>query len=186
MDFIRKIEEYIPKCSQEESDKQLILRYCRENINILERLNTTAHITSSGFIINQNFDKVLFVHHNIRNTWTWSGGHADGNPDLLFVAIKEAQEETGLKLVKPLSNEIVSVDIFPVYGHMKNGKYVSAHLHLSIAYLLVADDREELKISPAENSAVRWVDESFVNSENFDEIDLRLYNKLFERVREIK
>lgn len=185
MDFINKIENYMPKCAQEESDKLLTLRYCRENANILERSNTTAHVTSSGFIVNQNFDKILFVHHNIRNTWTWSGGHADGDSDLLLVAIKEAQEETGLKTVKPLSKEIASIDIFPVYGHMKNGAYVSAHLHLSIAYLLVADDSEELVISPDENSAVMWVDERFINRNHFDETDFSLYSKLLERAREI-
>lgn len=186
MDFIKNIEKYVPECMQEESDKALILSYCRNNTDILDRENVTVHVTCSGFIVNEKIDKILFVHHNIRNTWTWSGGHADGDDDLLAVAIKEAQEETGLVAVKPLSAEIASVGIFPVYGHMKNGEYVCAHLHLSIAYLLIADDNEELVISPNENSAVKWVDEGFINSENFDETDLRLYSKLLRRAREIK
>lgn len=185
MNFIKEIEKYVPKNKQEESDSGLVLTYCRENADILERKNVTAHVTSSGFIVNKTLDKILFVHHNIRNTWTWTGGHADGDADLLAVAIKEAQEESGLTSVKPLSEEIASVDIFPVYGHMKNGKYVSAHLHLSIAYLLVADDSEELVILPDENSAVMWVDESFINDKNFDETDLSLYSKLLKRAREI-
>lgn len=183
MSFIKEIENYVPGCLQEESDKQLILNYCRVHNNILTRENVTAHITSSGFVVNANLDKILFVHHNIRNTWTWTGGHADGDADLLSVAIKEAKEESGLTSIVPLTSEIASVDIFPVYGHMKNGKYISAHLHLSIAYLLVADETEKLIVRPEENSDVKWVGEDFINTDNFDEVDLCLYKKLLERAR---
>ena len=49
-------------------------------------------MTSSGLIFNKNLDKILMVHHNIYNTWSWTGGHADGEDDLLKVAIKEAKE----------------------------------------------------------------------------------------------
>jgi len=61
----------------------------------LLRDNEIAHITSSGFILNKSLDKALLIHHNIRNVWAWTGGHADGNSNLLEVAIQEAVEETG-------------------------------------------------------------------------------------------
>ena len=86
------------------------------------------------------------VHHNIYKTWSWTGGHADNDSDLLYVAIKEAKEETGIQNIKPLSKNIFSLDVLPVIGHIKNNKYVSAHLHLSVAYLLEADERDKLFI----------------------------------------
>ena len=89
--------------------------------NILTRENAFAHLTSSGFILNENKDKVLMIYHNLYNSWAWTGGHADGEDDLLEVAIKEAKEETGVVNIHPLSTQIMSLDILPVWGHMKKG-----------------------------------------------------------------
>ncbi|GFZ29806.1 NUDIX hydrolase [Clostridium zeae] len=179
MDFIEQINRYIPKNEQEEEDKRVILEYIKQYPhNILIRDNEFAHITSSGFIMNKSLDKALMIHHNIRNTWAWTGGHADGDGDLLHVAIKEAKEETGISNVAELKGEIASLDILPVYGHYKNGKYVSAHLHLSISYILIADETETLIVKEDENSAVDWFTIDKFTSEYFDANDVYLYNKL--------
>ena len=96
------------------------------------------------------------VYHNIYNSWSWTGGHADGKPDLLATAIREAQEETGVTALHPVSNEPLSLEILTVQAHRKRGKYVAPHLHLNLTYLVEADDRQQLRIKPDENSAVRW------------------------------
>ena len=57
-----------------------------------------AHMTASSWIVNEDYTKVLMIYHNIYNSWAWTGGHADGDEDLLHVAVKEAREETGLSL----------------------------------------------------------------------------------------
>lgn len=75
--------------------------------------------------------------------------------DLLAVACKEANEESGVTAV-PVSPEIFSVEILGVAGHVKRGKYVSAHLHLNVTYLLQADESQALHEKPDENSGVRW------------------------------
>ncbi len=59
------------------------------------------------------------IHHNIYKTWAWTGGHADGDPDLIHVAIKEAIEETGVKHFHVVSEEILSLDVLTVDGHIK-------------------------------------------------------------------
>ena len=59
-----------------------------KNDDVLVRDNEIAHITSSGFIVNKLRTKVLMIHHNIYNSWGWTGGHADGDEDLLYVAMK--------------------------------------------------------------------------------------------------
>lgn len=184
MNFIEQIVEFIPTNNQESQDKKIILDYIEQfPHNILLRDNEFAHITSSGFIMNKALDKVLMVHHNIRNTWAWTGGHADGDTDLLYVAIKEAKEETGVNVVTPLKKNIASIDILPVYGHMRKGKYVSAHMHLSIAYILIASEKETLIVNKDENSGVSWLTLDRLTEDHFDIHDVYLYNKLIKRAK---
>ena len=138
-DSIRQIENYPPFNEQEEKDKALILGWIRNNENAFSRENTVAHITASAWVVNKDRSKVLMVYHNIYNSWSWLGGHADGETDLLSVAIREVKEEAGISNVRPVSEEIFSLESLTVDGHVKKGNYVSSHLHLNITYLLEAD-----------------------------------------------
>lgn len=186
MDYIKHIIDFVPSNEQEIQDKKIILEYIDKfPHNILLRDNEFAHITSSGFIMNPELDKVLMIHHNIRNTWAWTGGHADGDTDFLHVAIKEAKEETGIKEVRVLTDDIVSIDVLPVFGHVKRNKYVSAHLHLSIAYILIASEKETLIIKDDENSGVKWLSINKFTENHFDASDVYLYNKLINRAKQI-
>ena len=115
-----------------------------------------AHFTASAWRVNQAHDKVLMIYHNIYHSWAWTGGHADGDQDLLHVALKEAREETGITNLKPVSEGIFSLEMLTVDGHVKRGEYVSSHLHANVTYLLEADETDTLHIKPDENSGVRW------------------------------
>ena len=158
MNWIEAIKNYIPYNDQEAKDKDLIIECINKFDNILTRENIIAHITSSGYIVNKERSKVLMIYHNIYQSWAWTGGHADGDCDLLYVAIKEAKEETGLKEVLPVINEILGLNVLTVNGHIKNDKYVSSHLHLSIAYLLESvNEDDELIINEEETSGVKWI-----------------------------
>ena len=186
LDYIKQIIEFIPTNEQERQDKKIILEYIEKfPQNILLRENEFAHFTSSGFIMNKAMDKVLMVHHNIRNTWAWTGGHADGDTDFLHVAVKEAKEETGILTVTALTKNIVSIDILPVYGHIKKNKYVSAHLHLSIGYVLIASETEKLIVKEDENTGVSWFSVDTFTEDFFDAEDVYLYNKLIHRAKQI-
>ena len=134
--LIRQIENYPPFNEQEEKDKALILGWISNNENAFSRENTVAHITASAWVVNKDRSKVLMVYHNIYNSWSWMGGHADGETDLLSVAIWEVKEEAGISNVRPVSEEIFSLESLTVDGHVKKGNYVSSHLHLNITYLL--------------------------------------------------
>ena len=123
--LIRQIENYPPFNEQEEKDKALILGWISNNENAFSRENTVAHITSSAWVVNKDRSKVLMVYHNIYNSWSWLGGHADGETDLLSVAVREVKEEAGISNVTPVSKDIFSVESLTVDGHWKNGKYVS-------------------------------------------------------------
>lgn len=155
-DSIRQIENYPPFNEQEEKDKALILGWIRNNENAFSRENTVAHITASAWVVNKDRSKVLMVYHNIYNSWSWLGGHADGETDLLAVALREVKEEAGISHVSPVSEEIFSLESLTVDGHVKKGKYVSSHLHLNVTYLLEADSEEAVSIKADENSGVAW------------------------------
>ena len=174
------ISLYKPIGDQEIQDQKVILQYIDQFPNILTRDNVYAHMTSSSWILNPSKTKTLMIFHNIYNSWAWTGGHSDGDPNLLKVSFKEAEEETGTKM-KILNKEIISLDIVPVWGHFKHGKWVSTHQHLNTTFLLEADDREPLTIKPDENSGVQWVplEEVFIYS---TEPQMHsIYKKLIER-----
>lgn len=157
--YAEQIRAYVPQDQQEAADQRMILEYIRLFPDtILTRENEIAHITSSGFVVNRDCTKVLMAHHNLYRVWAWTGGHADGVGDLLSVALREAQEETGIIHVSPLSKEIAALDILPVWGHVKRGNYVPAHQHLNVSYLLVADEGDPLRSCQGENSRVAWLD----------------------------
>lgn len=67
---------------------------------------------------------MLVVYHIINDGWIYPGGHADGEDDLLAVATREVEEETGQK-TKVLDKNIFSIQVAPVKGHIKKGiKYI--------------------------------------------------------------
>ncbi|HOZ55413.1 MAG TPA: NUDIX hydrolase [Clostridia bacterium] len=158
MNLREQIENYISYNEQEENDKKIMLKYIDEFDNILTRDNEFAHFTASAWAINKERTKILMIYHNIYNSWTWAGGHADGESDLLGTSIRELKEETGVENVKLLKDGIFSLEVLCVNGHIKRGKYVSSHVHLNLTYLLEVDESEILQIKKDENSGVKWID----------------------------
>lgn len=155
-DVIRKIGEYEPANEQETEDKALMLSWLEHNDDAFSRENAIAHVTVSGWVVNKDRSKVLMVYHNIYDSWSWLGGHADGETDLLSVAVKEVKEESGLAEVHPVSEDIMSLEVLTVDGHEKKGRYVSSHLHMNVTFLLEADSESALSIKADENSDVAW------------------------------
>jgi len=183
---IEEFSKYTPKCIQEEVDQNAILDFISNNEDCLLRSNLIAHITSSAFVVNKEMTRILFVHHNIYNSWGWVGGHNDGNPNLLEVAIKEAKEETGVLSITPYNDNIISLDVIQVENHIKNGLFVGDHLHLNATYLLIASESEKLVIKEDENSGVKWFNIDDVMSYVTEERIKSVYNKIFTRIKELR
>ena len=156
MDFLTLLSAYEPHDEQEAADKAVMLDCIDRFDDVYLRTNLLCHITASAWIANERRDRVLMIYHNIYDSWAWTGGHADGERDLLSVAIREAKEETGLLGVRPASDRLLSIETLTVNPHRKRGRFVPAHLHLNGTFLLIADDTEPLRVKADENSAVRW------------------------------
>ncbi len=154
--LIAQLRRYTPFNAQEEMDLRLILRCLEREADIFSRENALAHMTASAWVLNPAHDRVLMAYHNIYHSWSWLGGHADGETDLLRVALREVREESGVANVRALDVFPYSVESLTVDGHMKRGQYVSSHLHLNVTYLLEADDGAQVTAKPDENSAVGW------------------------------
>ncbi len=185
--FKKTVEDFLPYNEQEERDKELLLQYLLSGESIFSRGSLGAHMSASAWVVNQSHDKVLMAYHNIYNSWAWTGGHADGETDLLKVAVREAMEETGIKTVRPVTGDIFSLEVLTVDGHEKKGAYVSSHLHLNVTYLLEADDREVLHKKEDENSAVGWFPvEECLLAVNEPWMRERIYVKLLDKMRDIK
>ena len=181
-----EIAAYRPRSEQEEADQRQMLDYIRQFPDtILSRDNPIAHFSSSGFVVNADASRVLMAHHNLYRVWAWTGGHVDGEADFLAVALREAREETGVTHIRPLSDAIASLEILPVWGHVKRGRYVPSHLHLNVSYLLLADENDPLSVREGENTRVGWLPAaellSYTNEWEMDGV----YTKLLERARNL-
>ena len=178
------IEKFIAYNEQEEVDKKIMLNYIKDFDDVLTRQNEYGHFTSSAFVLNKDRSKILMAYHRIYNSWAWVGGHSDGDSDLLYVAMKEAKEETGIKKVVPISKDIYSLELINVNGHEKREKYVGSHVHLNVTYLLEADENEEIHIKEDENSGVRWIPiNKILESSSEPWVRDRVYAKIIDKMK---
>ncbi|MBE5892933.1 MAG: NUDIX domain-containing protein [Lachnospiraceae bacterium] len=184
MNLFEQIQNYKALNQQEECDKAQMLQFMRCNRNFLERENLIAHFTASMWTVNKEKTKILMVHHNIYNSWSWIGGHADGEEDLCAVALKELQEETGVKHARLVSEDILSLETLTVGGHIRKGIWVPGHLHFNLTYLAEADENEELTAQEGENTAVQWWSfEDALKASAEPWMVENIYKKLIERSR---
>ena len=187
MALIDDIHAYRPVNEQEQADKLVILRALENDPNCFDR-SAQAHMACSIWTVDPTLTQTLLVYHNIYDSWSWIGGHADGERDLAAVALRELSEETGManaQLVDCGPGGVYSIEVLTVDGHVKRGEYVSSHLHLNVTYLAVADPREAVRMKPDENSGVRWAPiEDAVRLSTEPWIRNRIYRKLIDKLQD--
>ena len=187
MSLMDTLRAYTPWNEQEARDRDVMVRFLMDNPDAFVRSNLIAHVTASGWVISRDGGRVLMAYHKIYDSWAWTGGHADGETDLLSVAVREAKEESGLQTVTPVMDTPFSLEILTVDGHEKRGQYVPSHLHLNVTYLLRGDEGEPLRVKEDENAGVRW----FSPKEAIEKctepwmID-RVYTKLIEKWEKLR
>lgn len=182
-DIYQLIQNYSPYNEQELKDKDLILNHLSAS-NILTRKNLLAHLTVSAWIISPDLKKVLMAYHRIYQSFAWLGGHLDGNPDIVSVIKKEIHEESGLSEFHLIDNQLFSLEVLTVDGHVKNGEYVSSHLHLNLTFLCIANPDLPIRIQPSENSQVAWLEIDTI-AQSVSEVWYmkHIYQKLINKVK---
>ncbi len=113
-----------------------ILSFIRSTPECFCRSHPDGHITGSAWLLSPGGDQVLLTLHRKLGRWLQPGGHADGDPDTLRVAIREAEEESGIAGITAQDSEIFDIDIHEIPARPQAGE--PAHLHYDIRYLLHA------------------------------------------------
>ncbi|MCE7039851.1 NUDIX hydrolase [Dyadobacter sp. CY312] len=142
------------------------------NKDCFERTFAPGHVTASGWIVSETGDQVLLMHHRKLNRWFQPGGHCDGDPDVLAVARKEVEEETGLLNFRLANEGIFDVDIHLIPANSKD----AAHYHYDVRFLFKADAQTELVIN-SESRDLRWISLSKVQDYNNSESIMRMARK---------
>ena len=138
-----------------------------------ERTHLPGHITGSAWITTRERDYVLLVHHAKLNRWLQPGGHADGDENVLRVALREAEEETGLQNFRIISELPFDVDIHVI----PERKDFPAHQHYDVRFLMEASREERIVVSEESND-VKWIRLSELESYTTEESVLRMKAKL--------
>jgi 8-oxo-dGTP pyrophosphatase MutT (NUDIX family) len=145
-----------------ESQPDCLLRSC-----------VPGHLTGSAWVVSADRQRTLLTHHRKLDKWLQLGGHADGDPDLLAVALREAQEESGLTSVRPISRELFDVDRHLIPAR----KTDPAHWHYDLRFIFEADDEERLVVT-SESKDLAWVPLSDVARLNPEESMARMVRKM--------
>ena len=183
MDIRNYIANYKPYNEQEANDQKQMLKWIDTGLDLFTRENGIAHFTSSAWVCDQSHQHILMAYHNIYQSYSWLGGHNDGDQDFKHVACKEVKEESGVEHVKLLSDDIFSLEILTVDGHIKHGVYVPAHLHLNLTYVFEADRNDPVFVKEDENSAVNWFTKQEAIDKSSEEwFRTHIYNKLNEKL----
>ena len=184
MEIYEQIKAYRPWNEQERQDQAVILAFLERNPDAFYRTKLLAHMTASAWVVNPQRSKVLMVYHRLYDSWSWAGGHADGEEDLLAVALREVREETGIRRLRPVTEDIYSLEVLTVDGHEKHGQYVPSHLHLNVTYLLEAEEDQPLRVCEAEKSGGAWFAQADARSASTESWwGERIYKKLNEKLK---
>ncbi len=150
--LIEILKDYRSTYPEEQASVPRFLFLLSNFHNCFTRSLFTGHMTASAWIVSDDGDEALLVHHKKLNKWLQPGGHADGMENLRKVAMKEAEEETGLHSLRFVDNDIFDIDIHPIPAH----KQTPAHFHYDVRFLLKADANETPVVSD-ESHEISWI-----------------------------
>jgi 8-oxo-dGTP pyrophosphatase MutT (NUDIX family) len=128
------------------------IKFVTENVNCFDRSLQAGHITGAAWILNPARTHALMTHHRKLNKWLQLGGHADGDANVLRVAMREACEESGISVFVPVSEDIFDIDIHEIPPHMNDPR----HLHYDIRFLFETDMSTELNVTH-ESHDLQWI-----------------------------
>jgi 8-oxo-dGTP pyrophosphatase MutT (NUDIX family) len=162
----------LPLSSEEDLAVSQTIEFVKEHTDCLVRSCLKGHLTGSAWVVSPDRRKVLLTHHRKLKKWLQLGGHADGDGNLLAVALREAKEESGLKRLKVVQESVFDVDRHWIPGRGKE----PGHWHHDLRFILEADPREKLTAT-SESKDLAWADVAAVASLNPEESMSRMVRK---------
>lgn len=166
------LQNYHPADQWEKICKKYMLRFLSKDPDCFERSNEFGHFTSSAWLLDRDATHALLMYHTKLNEWLQPGGHCDGDPNMLAVAIKEAQEESGIKNIVPINTDIFDIDLHDIPENL----YHKEHIHFDIRFLLRAASEESL-VQNHESQELRWVGKNRIELPTTNASILRMFDK---------
>lgn len=173
---LHRLSRYQPLNAGDFEAWRRTVAFIKDTPECFERRCGAGHITASGWLVDPSFSRVLMTHHKKLGKWLQCGGHADGDPDLLGVAMRECREESGLHDIRALSEEIFDLDVHPIEPYQE----IPAHLHYDIRFALQAF-RDITPHSGSESIELAWVRLDELESFTKEESVLRMHTKWLNR-----
>lgn len=173
----KALQTFAKKHPEQQETADRMIRFMQEHENCFERSCIEGHFTGSAWLVNPDGSKALLTLHHKLQRWMQTGGHADGCPDSLQVALKEATEESGIDRIEPLSDELFDIDIHPIPANPRKNE--PEHLHYDLRYLLRAP-HENFSISDESDDLSWWSKEDFIqHSDRLDSSVIRMAERYF-------
>jgi 8-oxo-dGTP pyrophosphatase MutT (NUDIX family) len=166
------LEQYIPQDAQESEYEQRIVDFVKAHEDCFERSLAIGHVTASAWLLNKDGSKALLMHHAKLNRWFQLGGHCDGDSDVCAVAVKEAQEESGIMGIKPVDGKVFDVDVHLIPANSKE----QAHFHYDIRFLLQVTSDEDV-VQNRESKELRWIGKDAQELPTDERSVTRMFNK---------
>lgn len=146
------LSAYEPSSPEDDAARERIAAFVRSHADCFERSLLEGHVTGSAWIVDASRSCCLLTHHRKLDRWLQLGGHADGDPDVLAVAMREAREESGLASLRAVAVSIFDCDVHAIPAR----KAEPEHFHYDVRFLLEADAGEPLVVSE-ESRQLAWV-----------------------------
>jgi 8-oxo-dGTP pyrophosphatase MutT (NUDIX family) len=170
--LLDKLSAYRPAGAYETQMAEQLRRFVEAHADCFERSLAIGHVTGSAWIVDRERTHTLLTHHRKLDKWLQLGGHADGDSDILSVALREAREESGLEAIQPVSEEIFDVDIHTIPARGAEPE----HFHYDVRFLFEADRGAPLAVSE-ESRSLAWVALDRIAEWNAEESVLRMASK---------
>lgn len=170
--LLTQLRAYAQRHPAEDETVQRLIAFVEEYPNCFERSLQVGHITGSAWVVNRDGSRALFTHHRKLDAWLQLGGHADGEADVPRVALREAEEESGLAELRLFSEEIFDVDIHAIPARGAE----PAHFHYDVRYVVQAIGSDAFRVSN-ESHDLAWIPISDVLAQFNEESILRMARK---------
>ena len=158
------IDSYALDHPEESSTVVRFRTFVSEQPRCFDRELTTGHVTGSAWLTSPDGESVLLTHHRKLDAWLQLGGHADGETDIRAVALREAQEESGIDAISTSDSAIFDIDIHAIPERINSrGLREPGHLHYDVRFCLVVAPGHGPAVVSEESKALRWVDVSQID-----------------------
>ena len=179
--LVTQLEKYrAANGAQSDTVDRFIAFLQRNGLQSFDRSLAEGHVTASCWLINRSQTHVLLTHHRKLNNWIQPGGHADGECDLVKVALTEAYEESGIEKIRVLSRNIFDIDQHVIPAR----KNEAEHFHYDFRFPMKSAERDNYIVSE-ESYDLNWVEITRLADRISDESVLRMGQKWLSRLCEV-